>query len=110
MDSRVRIFALSFAVAACALYALGPAFGAIDVPAKFKDIPLYEGSKIVHAMDMENNAMLSATVKASAEAVAEFYKNAMKGSGWKLVLQMDQDKAKILHFQKDKQILQVTIQ
>ena len=110
MDKRTRVFLLSVAVVACVLYALGPAFGAIDVPAKFKDIPLYEGSKIVHAMDMENNAMLSATVKASAEAVAEFYKNAMKGSGWKLVLQMDQDKAKILHFQKDKQILQVTIQ
>ena len=110
MDKRMRVFVLSVALVACVLYALGPAFGAIDVPAKFKDIPLYEGSKIVHAMDMENNAMLSATVKASAEAVAEFYKNAMKGSGWKLVLQMDQDKAKILHFQKDKQILQVTIQ
>ena len=110
MDKRTRVFLLSVAVVACVLYALGPAFGAIDVPAKFKDIPLYDGSTIVHAMDMENNAMLGATVKASADAVSEFYKNAMKGSGWKLVLQMDQDKAKILHFQKDKQILQVTIQ
>ena len=110
MDSKVRIFALSFAVAACVLYALGPAFGVIDVPAKFKDIPLYDGSKIVHAMDMENNAMLGATVKASADAVSEFYKNAMKGSGWKLVFQMDQDKAKILHFQKGNLVLQVTIQ
>jgi hypothetical protein len=34
----------------------------------------------------------------------------MKGSGWKLVFQMDQDNAKILHFQKGKQVLQVTIQ
>ena len=110
MDSKVRIFALSFAVAACVLYALGPAFGAIDVPAKFKDIPLYDGSTIVHAMDMENNAMLGATVKASADAVSEFYKNAMKGSGWKLAFQMDQDKAKILHFQKGNLVLQVTIQ
>ena len=100
MDSRMRIFVLSVAVAACVLCALGPAFGAIDVPDKFKDIPLYEGSKIVHAMDMENNAMLSATVKASADAVAEFYKNAMKASGWKLALQMDQDKAKMPAFSK----------
>ncbi|MGO8945684.1 MAG: hypothetical protein ACLQJ7_18675 [Syntrophobacteraceae bacterium] len=110
MDKRIRVFVLSVAVVACVLYALGPAFGAIDVPAKFKDIPLYDGSKIVHAMDMENNAMLGATVKASADAVAEFYKNAMKGSGWKLVFQMDQDKAKILHFQKGNLVLQVTIQ
>jgi hypothetical protein len=110
MDKRMRIFVLSVAVAACVLYALEPAFGAIDVPAKFKDIPLYDGSKIVHAMDMENNAMLSVTVKASADAVAEFYKNAMKGRGWKLAFQMDQDQAKVLHFQKGNQILQVTIQ
>jgi hypothetical protein len=110
MDKRMRVFVLSVAVIACVLYALGPAFGVIDIPAKFKDIPLYDGSKIVHAMDMENNAMLSATVKASADAVSEFYKNAMEGSGWKLALQMDQDKAKILHFQKGKQTLQVIIQ
>jgi hypothetical protein len=110
MDKRTGFFLLSVAVVACVLYALGPAFGAIDVPAKFKDIPLYDGSKIIQAMDMDNNAMLSATVKASADAVSEFYKNAMKGSGWKLVFQMDQDNAKILHFQKGKQVLQVTIQ
>ena len=110
MDKRMRISLVSAAVAACILCALGSAFGGIDVPAKFKDIPLYDGSKIVHAMDMENNAMVSATVKASADAVSEFYKNAMKGSGWKLVFQMDQDKAKILHFQKGNLVLQVTIQ
>jgi len=110
MDKRMRVFVLSVAVVACVLYTLGPAFGVIDVPAKFKDIPLYNGSKIVHAMDMENNAMLSATVKASADAVAEFYKSAMKGSGWRLTFQMDQDKVKVLHFQGGKQTLQVTIQ
>ena len=110
MDKRTRVFLLSVAVVACVLYTLGPAFGAIEVPAKFKDIPLYDGSKIVQAMDMENNAMLSATVKASADAVSEFYKNAMKGSGWKLAFQMDQDNAKILHFQKGNLFLQVTIQ
>ena len=110
MDRRMRVLVLSVAVVVCVLYALGPAFGAIDVPAKFKDIPLYEGSRIVHAMDMESNAMLSATVKASADAVAGFYKNAMKERGWKLAFQMEQDKAKILNFQKDKQTLQVVIQ
>ena len=67
MDKRMRVFVLSVAVVACVLYALGPAFGVIDVPAKFKDIPLYDGSKIVHAMNMENNSMLSATVKASGD-------------------------------------------
>ena len=110
MDKRMRAFVLLLAVAAGVLYVMGPAFGAIDVPAKFKDVPLYAGSKIVHAMDMENNAMLSATVKASADAVSEFYKNAMKERGWKLAFQMDQDTAKVLHFQKDKLVFQVTIQ
>ena len=110
MVKRMKICVLSVAVVVCVLYALGSAFGAIDVPAKFKDIPIYDGSKIIHAMDMDSNAMLSATVKASADAVSDFYKNATKGKGWKLAMQMDQDNAKVLHFQKDKQVFQVTIQ
>jgi hypothetical protein len=110
MVKRMRVCVLSVAVVVSALISFGPAFGAIDVPAKFKGIPIYDGSKIVHAMDMDSNAMLSATVKASADAVSDFYKNAMKGSGWKLAMQMDQDNTKVLHFQKDKQVFQVTIQ
>ena len=110
MDKRMRVFVVSVAVVACVLYVLRPAWGEIDIPAKLKNIPIYDGSKIVHAMDMEKNAMLSATVKASADAVAKFYKDAMTGSGWKLVVQMDQDNAKVLHFQKGDLIFQVTIQ
>jgi hypothetical protein len=110
MNEKMRGFVLLVAVVACVLCALAPAVGAIDIPAKFKDIPIFSGSKIIHAMDMDANAMLSATVKANADAVSDFYKNAMKASGWKLAMQMDQDNAKVLHFQKDKQIFQVTIQ
>jgi hypothetical protein len=110
MVKRMRVCVLSAAVVVFALCTLGPAVGAIDIPAKFKEIPIYDGSKIIHAMDMETNAMLIATVKANSDSVYEFYKNAMKGSGWKLAMQMDQDNTKVLHFQKDKQVFQVTIQ
>ena len=110
MNKKMRFLLVSVSVVACFLCTLGVAVGAVEVPAKFKDIPLYEGSKVVHAMDMENNAMLSATVKAGADAVSDFYKNAMKASGWKLAFQMDQENTKVLHFQKDKLVFQVTIQ
>jgi hypothetical protein len=110
MNRKMRVFVLSVSVMVCFLCAFGRPVGAVEVPAKFKEIPLYEGSKVVHAMDMENNAMLSATVKASADAVSDFYKNAMKSSGWKLSFQMDQESAKVLHFQKDKLIFNVAIQ
>ena len=110
MNKKMRFLVLSVSVMTCFLYCLGTVYGAVEVPAKFKDIPLYEGSKVVHAMDMEKNAMLSATVKAGAEAVSDFYKNAMKASGWKLAFQMEQESTKVLHFQKDKLVFQVTIQ
>jgi hypothetical protein len=54
--------------------------------------------------------MLGATVKASPDAISDFYKNAMNKSGWKLVFQMDQDNVKALNFQKGKSVLQVTVQ
>ncbi len=110
MNWRMRAFVGFVSVFACFLCAIGPVLGAVEVPAKFKDIPIYEGSNIVHAMDMDNNAMLSATVKAAPDAVSNFYKDAMKSKGWKLSFQMDQENSKILHFQKDKVIFQVTIQ
>ncbi|MFZ2446516.1 MAG: hypothetical protein WAW37_09165 [Syntrophobacteraceae bacterium] len=94
----------------CILFGVGPAFGAIDIPAKLKDIPLYKGSKIQHAMDMETNAMVTATVKEKPETVADFYKNTMKGKGWKVVFQAQQETTQMIHFQKDKQLLHITVQ
>ncbi len=58
---------------------------------------------------MENHAMIVASVKAKADAIANFYKNIMVEKGWKLVFQSEQEDAKVIHFQKDKQVLQLTI-
>lgn len=107
---RVRLSFIVICLCFSFFFSVGSAVAAVDVPAKLKEFPLYSGSKIVHAMDMDNNAMLSATVKASPDSVSDFYKNDMKGKGWKLAMQMDQDNSKVLHFQKDNMIFQVTIQ
>ena len=61
-------------------------------------------------MDMPNHAMLIAAVKARGSAIADFYKNAMTAKGWKVAFQAEQEDVKIVHFQKDKLIFQVTIQ
>jgi hypothetical protein len=59
-------------------------------------------SEVQQAMDMENHAMLSATVKAKIDAIADFYKSAIPGKGWKAAFQTEQEDMKIIQFQKDK--------
>ena len=93
----------------CIIFVAGPALGAIDIPDKLKDIPLYQGSKVQQTMDMENHAMIVASVKAKADAIADFYKNLMVGRGWKLAFQAEQEDTKVIHFQKDKQVFQLTV-
>ena len=110
MGKRWVVFRLAAVCMFCVLFGIGTAFGAIDIPEKLKDIPLYKGSKVQQAMDMDTSAMLSATVNAKSDAVADFYKSTMKGQGWKIAFQAEQDKMKIIHFQKDKQFFQLTVQ
>jgi hypothetical protein len=93
----------------CILFGAGLAFGAIDIPDKLKDIPLYQGSKVQQAINMENHAMIVASVKAKADAIADFYKNVMVEKGWKLVFQSEQEDTKVIHFQKEKQVFQLTV-
>ena len=85
------------------------ATAAIDMPDKLKEIPLYQGSKVQQTMNTENHAMIVASVKAKADAVADFYKDIMVGKGWKLAFQAEQEDTKVIHFQKDKQIFQLTV-
>jgi len=109
MEKRWRIPALAVACALCILFGGGPAL-AVDVPEKLKDMPLYQGSTVRQAIDMTNHALLIATVKASGDAIADFYKKAMVAKGWKLAFQAEQEAMKLLHFQKDKMLFQVAIQ
>jgi len=110
MGKSLEVFRLAAVGVFCILFCIGPAFGAIDIPEKLKDIPLYKGSKVLHAMDMDATAMLTATVDAKSDAIADFYKNTMKAKGWKVAFQAEQENVKIMHFQKDKQVFQITIQ
>ena len=104
------VFRLAAVSMFCVLFSIGPALGAIDVPEKLKGIPLYAGSRVQHAMDMDSSAMLTATVDAKGDAIADFYKNTMKEQGWKVAFQAEQENVKIIHFQKAKQMFQLTIQ
>jgi hypothetical protein len=110
MGKSFGILRLAAVCVFCVLFGIGSALGAIDIPEKFKDIPLYKGSKVQHAMDMDTNAMLTATVDAKSDAIVDFYKNTMKAKGWKVAFQAEQENVKMIHFQKDKQIFQITIQ
>ncbi len=117
----------------CILFGAGLALGAIDIPDKLKDIPLYQGSKVEQAIDTENYAMIEASVKARADAIADFYKNMMVEKGWRLASQSEQkhtedtkvsrfqngkqvfesqseqEDTKVIHFQKNKQVFQLTV-
>ena len=117
----------------CILFGAGLALGAIDIPDKLKDIPLYQGSKVQQAIDMEDYAMIAASVKAKADAIADFYKNIMVEKGWNLASQSEQrhtedtrvshfqngkqsfesqsehEDTRLIHFQKGKQVFQLTV-
>ena len=87
MGKRWRNSASAAVCLFCILFGASLALGTVDIPDKLKDIPLYQGSKVKQAINMENNAMIMATVEAKADAVADFYKNIMAGKGWKLAFQ-----------------------
>jgi hypothetical protein len=109
MEKRWGSLAFAVVCTFCILFSAGAAL-AVSVPDKLKDIPLYQGSTVKQAMDMDTHAMLIATVKAKVDDIAGFYKNAMLAKGWKVGFQAEQEEVKIIHFQKDKLIFQLTIQ
>ena len=88
----------------------GLAFGAMEIPTKLKEAPIYSGSKIVQVMDMDNNSMAMLTVKADREALLDFYKQSMKAKGWKVAFQAEQEDNAMVHFTKDNQTIQLTVQ
>lgn len=110
MGKSLGILRLAAVCVFCILFGIGAALAGIDTPEKLKDIPLFQGSKVQHAMNMDTTAMLTATVDAKSDAIADFYKNSMKSKGWKIAFQAEQENVKMIHFQKDSQVFQITIQ
>ncbi len=94
----------------CFYIGAGAAFAAMEIPEKLKEAPLYSGSKIVQVMDMENNAMAMMTVKADRDELLGFYKKSMKDKGWKVTFQAEQEDSAVIHFTKESQVIQVTVQ
>lgn len=86
------------------------AYGAMELPSRLKEIPIFAGSKTVQVMDAENNSMALFTVKADRDALLDHYKQAMKGKGWKVVFQAEQEEDAVVHFQKEKDIIQLSVQ
>lgn len=86
------------------------AFGAMELPSRLKDVPLYSGSKIVQVMDMGNNSMAMMTAKAGRDAVVDFYKQNMTAKGWKIVMQAEQEDVAVVHFSKEKETIQLAVQ
>jgi len=105
-----RFLTLFAVLAIFAFTVVGAALGAVTVPEKFKDVPLFTDSKVEQAMDMGTAAMITATAKAKAEAVIEFYSSAMKSKGWKVIFQLQNEDAQMMHFQKDSDVLHLSVQ
>jgi len=109
MERRLGNVVFVVLCAFCVLSISGKAFS-VEVPEQLKGIPLYQGSTVQHAMEMTNHAMLVVSVSAKGDAVADFYRNALVAQGWTAAFQAEQENIKIMHFKKDKRMLQVTIQ
>lgn len=86
---------------------LVPAFGAMDLPEKLTPAGLYQGAKIIQVMDSGTTSMAMIEVKASRDDVLEFYKNKLKGQGWKVAMQVEQEDSAVIHFTKDKMAIQI---
>ena len=84
-------------------------WAAVQLPDQFKDIPVFSGSKIVQAMEMENTSTATFSVKAERDAVLDFYRQNMKSKGWKVVFQAEQEDSAMISFSSGKQALQLNV-
>jgi hypothetical protein len=108
MEAKRRIaFGLSQVISLLVGFQL--AFGAMELPEKLKQVPLYPGSKIQQIMDMgpQSTAILSA--RADRDALLDFYKQNLKSKGWKIVAQFDQEDGAGITFSKDRQLIQIAV-
>jgi hypothetical protein len=94
----------------CLIIGLGTAFGAMELPSKLKEVPLYSGSKIIQVMDMGTGSMATLSVKASRDALLDFYRQKMKANEWKIAFQAEQEDSAVIHFSKGKQMIQLSVQ
>ena len=93
----------------CLLVGFELAFGAMELPEKLKEAPLYPGSKIQQIMDMGVQSMAILSVKADRDVLLDFYKQNLKSKGWKIAAQFEQEDGAGITFSKDRQLIQVAV-
>lgn len=94
---------------ACLLAGFALAMGAMELPEKLKEVPLYSGSKLRQIMDTGPQSMAILSVKADQDSLLEFYKQHLKGKGWKIVAQFEQDDGAGITFSKDPTLIQLVV-
>jgi hypothetical protein len=81
---------------------------AMELPSKLSQVPVFSGSNIIQVMEMEDNSMASLEVTADRDTLIKFYKDEMKGKGWKTVFQAELEDSAVLHFMKDNKTIQIS--
>ncbi len=93
----------------CLLVGFSLAMGAMELPEKLKEVPLYSGSKLQQIMDMGPQSMAILSVKADRDALLDFYKQNLKAKGWKVAAQFEQEDGAGITFSKDQTLIQLAV-
>ncbi|MBI2421530.1 MAG: hypothetical protein HYV27_01785 [Candidatus Hydrogenedentes bacterium] len=81
------------------------------LPADFpKDVPQYEGMKLISSMTESGNMVVQATLSADLAAAKDYYVKACKEQGWTETQTMSTaGTMEMLHYEKDDRVLSVTL-
>jgi hypothetical protein len=86
----------------CGVLFISNTFAQVDVPEGLKNIvPIYEGSKVIHSMQMQGASQALFEVQASPKEIISYYKGIMQQRGWKVVVEMDMENTSMTNLSKD---------
>jgi len=97
---------LTTALVLCGLASL--CWADVSLPDTMKDIPLFEGSKIVSSMSQEEAQVVTVDAAGEPKKVKEFYKNTLPKAGWKIEMEMENNDMSLIAFSKDEWKLMIT--
>lgn len=91
------------------LFGVQLAFGAMDLPEKLKQIPLYPGSKLQQVTDLGSQAMATLSARGDQDSLLAFYKQQLNSRGWKTMAQFEEERGAGITFSKNGQVLQLSV-
>lgn len=91
------------------LFGVQLAVGAMDLPEKLKQIPLYPGSKLQQVTDLGAQAMATLSARGDQDSLLAFYKQQLNSRGWKTMAQFEQEGGAGITFSKNGQVLQLSV-